>query len=143
MARLCTSFPYLEEAGDLELPPVTDHLAGRKYTYGKVYCNGGSEPGSTDPPRPRELRGGSTVNAAGNNQRRSSTRAAFPEPERAKGQTARAGRSPELHQERAVQTRLQVLEAAALLFDQRGYAGTSIKDVADEVGMTKGAVYFH
>ncbi|MFI0241803.1 ScbR family autoregulator-binding transcription factor [Streptomyces sp. NPDC016845] len=82
------------------------------------------------------------MNAAGNNQRRNS-RAVFPEPEHPKGQTARAGRSPELHQERAVQTRLQVLEAAALLFDQRGYAGTSIKDVADEVGMTKGAVYFH
>ncbi|MFD6619936.1 TetR family transcriptional regulator, partial [Streptomyces albidoflavus] len=82
------------------------------------------------------------MNAAGDNQRRSS-RAVFPEHERAKGGTARAGRSPELHQERAVQTRLQVLEAAALLFDQRGYAGTSIKDVADEVGMTKGAVYFH
>ncbi|MEU6392951.1 ScbR family autoregulator-binding transcription factor [Streptomyces sp. NPDC046939] len=81
------------------------------------------------------------MNAASNKERRTS-RAVFPEPEGAK-ETARGGRSPELHQERAVQTRLQVLEAAALLFDQRGYAGTSIKDVADEVGMTKGAVYFH
>ncbi|OON75410.1 TetR family transcriptional regulator [Streptomyces tsukubensis] len=48
-----------------------------------------------------------------------------------------------MHQERAVQTRRQILESAAILFDQNGYAGTSVKDVADHVGMTKGAVYFH
>lgn len=82
------------------------------------------------------------MNAASNTGRGKS-RAAFPQAERSAAQASRAGRSPELHQERAVQTRLQVLEAAATLFDQRGYAGTSIKDVADHVGMTKGAVYFH
>ncbi|WP_331729285.1 TetR/AcrR family transcriptional regulator (plasmid) [Streptomyces sp. NBC_01003] len=82
------------------------------------------------------------MNTPSNMEHRKS-RAAFPQAERSTAEAARAGRSPELHQERAVQTRLQVLEAAATLFDQRGYAGTSIKNVAEQVGMTKGAVYFH
>ncbi|MEW2395757.1 ScbR family autoregulator-binding transcription factor [Streptomyces sp. NPDC046862] len=75
----------------------------------------------------------------------SKSQATFPAPERprqAPGRTRQA-RSPELHQERAVQTRTQILDAAAQLFDERGYGGTSVKDVADRVGMTKGAVYFH
>jgi AcrR family transcriptional regulator len=36
-----------------------------------------------------------------------------------------------------------VLHTAAALFAARGYRDTSVKDVADEVGMTKGAVYHH
>lgn len=50
---------------------------------------------------------------------------------------------PELRQERAVQTRSHVLMAAAELLSAKGYSNTSMQDVADRVGMTKGAVYFH
>lgn len=46
-------------------------------------------------------------------------------------------------QARAVQTRAQMLAAAAELFADRGFPHTSIADVAERVGMTKGAVYFH
>ncbi|MFB7501939.1 ScbR family autoregulator-binding transcription factor [Streptomyces broussonetiae] len=49
----------------------------------------------------------------------------------------------ELKQERAIQTRAQVLTAAAELLSAKGYRNTSMQDVADRVGMTKGAVYFH
>ncbi|HKN52055.1 MAG TPA: ScbR family autoregulator-binding transcription factor [Amycolatopsis sp.] len=52
-----------------------------------------------------------------------------------------AGKPP--RQDRAVQTRAQTLNAAAELFAEQGYPATSIVDVADRVGMTKGAVYFH
>ncbi|MFF4839527.1 ScbR family autoregulator-binding transcription factor [Streptomyces collinus] len=71
------------------------------------------------------------------------SRATFPVPERSAGSIALHGRSPELQQERAAHTRKQILDAAAQLFDERGYGKTSVKDVADHVGMTKGAVYFH
>jgi AcrR family transcriptional regulator len=52
-------------------------------------------------------------------------------------------RGPHPQQDRSIRTRAQVLEAAAELFAARGYRGTSVKDVAERVGMTKGAVYFH
>lgn len=50
---------------------------------------------------------------------------------------------PDPRQERAVRTRAEVLRCAAKLFAEHGYQQTGIKDVAEEVGMTKGAVYFH
>lgn len=46
-------------------------------------------------------------------------------------------------QARAAQTRAQVLASAAELFADRGYPHTSIDHIAKQVGMTKGAVYFH
>ncbi|MDT0306689.1 ScbR family autoregulator-binding transcription factor [Streptomyces sp. DSM 44917] len=46
-------------------------------------------------------------------------------------------------QERAVRTRAEILRAAGELFAQHGYHATSVQDVADRTGMTKGAVYFH
>ncbi len=46
-------------------------------------------------------------------------------------------------QARSAHTRAQVLAAAAELFAERGFPHTSIADVAERVGMTKGAVYFH
>ncbi|WP_333763875.1 ScbR family autoregulator-binding transcription factor [Streptomyces sp. IBSBF 2390] len=52
-------------------------------------------------------------------------------------------RGPDPKQERSVLTRLRVLRGAAELFTERGYRQTSVKDVADRVEMTKGAVYFH
>lgn len=60
----------------------------------------------------------------------------------------RTGRSsvpqgPDPRQERAIRTRAEILRCAAQLFSERGYQQTGIKDVAEKVGMTKGAVYFH
>ena len=52
-------------------------------------------------------------------------------------------RGPEPRQDRAVHTRAVVLKAAARLFATRGFRHTSVKDVAEAVEMTKGAVYFH
>jgi AcrR family transcriptional regulator len=40
-------------------------------------------------------------------------------------------------------TRQRILEAASELFEQQGYAGTSIRDLAVRVGMTKAALYYH
>ncbi|WP_328917702.1 MULTISPECIES: ScbR family autoregulator-binding transcription factor [unclassified Streptomyces] len=46
-------------------------------------------------------------------------------------------------QVRAETTRRFLLEAAAQLFDERGYAGTSISDISARSGRTSGAIYFH
>jgi len=46
-------------------------------------------------------------------------------------------------QARALRTRAAVLTAAAELFADHGYPHTSVADVAERVGMTPGAVYFH
>ena len=40
-------------------------------------------------------------------------------------------------------TRARVLDAARDLFVERGYAGTSVRDIAEHLGMTKGALYYH
>jgi AcrR family transcriptional regulator len=69
----------------------------------------------------------------------------MPEPQAA-GSTepkavVRKGSDPK--QERSVRTRARVLIGAAQLFTAHGFHRTSVKDVADQVEMTKGAVYFH
>ncbi|MDH6117272.1 ScbR family autoregulator-binding transcription factor [Kitasatospora sp. GAS204B] len=46
-------------------------------------------------------------------------------------------------QERAVQTRSKVLEAAAQVFAEHGYASASMAQILATAGVTKGAVYFH
>ncbi|MFF3360600.1 ScbR family autoregulator-binding transcription factor [Streptomyces misionensis] len=46
-------------------------------------------------------------------------------------------------QKRAKATRRSLLEAAAQLFAEQGYAGTSINDISARSGRTSGAVYFH
>lgn len=38
---------------------------------------------------------------------------------------------------------LRLVEAASLLFNKRGLDGTSIDDIAESVGASKGAVYYH
>ncbi|GAB2677938.1 hypothetical protein GCM10027271_43610 [Saccharopolyspora gloriosae] len=43
----------------------------------------------------------------------------------------------------AIRTRQRVLEAARALFLERGYAGTSIRDIAEHLEMTKAALYYH
>ena len=40
-------------------------------------------------------------------------------------------------------TRERILAVALELFGSRGYEGTSIRDIADRMGMTKAAVYYH
>jgi AcrR family transcriptional regulator len=40
-------------------------------------------------------------------------------------------------------TRDRILEAARELFAERGYAGTSLADIAAAVGLTKTAVAYH
>ena len=40
-------------------------------------------------------------------------------------------------------TRERILEVALELFARQGYEGTSIRDIAERMGMTKAAVYYH
>ncbi|MBW5485842.1 ScbR family autoregulator-binding transcription factor [Streptomyces bambusae] len=46
-------------------------------------------------------------------------------------------------QERAIRTRRAILEAAAAVFDERGYDAATIADILSRAGVTKGALYFH
>ncbi|MFF4754701.1 ScbR family autoregulator-binding transcription factor [Streptomyces sp. NPDC002514] len=46
-------------------------------------------------------------------------------------------------QERAVRTRRAVVEAAASVFAERGYAAATIAEILERAGVTKGALYFH
>jgi len=50
---------------------------------------------------------------------------------------------PRLKQDRAVRTRNTILKAAAEVFAQRDYPSVTILDIAEQAGVTKGAVYFH
>ncbi|MGH9179849.1 MAG: TetR/AcrR family transcriptional regulator [Acidimicrobiales bacterium] len=43
----------------------------------------------------------------------------------------------------AQQSRERVLDSALRLFGQRGFGGTSLQAIADDVGMTKASVYHH
>ena len=43
----------------------------------------------------------------------------------------------------AEQTRLKILKAALDLFVEKGYERTTFEDVAQRIGLTKGAVYWH
>jgi AcrR family transcriptional regulator len=47
------------------------------------------------------------------------------------------------NKERSRLTQDKLLSAARRLFDERGYAGTAIDDIADAAGVTRGAVYHH
>ncbi|MFD3732443.1 ScbR family autoregulator-binding transcription factor [Streptomyces sp. NPDC058632] len=46
-------------------------------------------------------------------------------------------------QERAIRTRRTILDAAAAVFDERGYTSATIGEILDRAGVTKGALYFH
>jgi AcrR family transcriptional regulator len=46
-------------------------------------------------------------------------------------------------QDRAERTRNAILDAAAEVFDQRGFSGASLSDILAKAGVTKGALYFH
>ena len=40
-------------------------------------------------------------------------------------------------------TRGRIVEQSMILFSERGYAGVSVRDVVDAVGLTPGAIYHH
>src|SRR5690349_24153257 len=40
-------------------------------------------------------------------------------------------------------TRERLVEAAVRLFTRHGFAGTSLQMIADELGFTKAAIYYH
>jgi len=42
---------------------------------------------------------------------------------------------------KADRTRQQIIEAAAVVFNKKGYAGTSISDITKVTGLTKGSIY--
>ncbi len=44
---------------------------------------------------------------------------------------------------RRTDTRQRILTVSARLFSERGFSGTSIRDIADELGVTKAALYYH
>ncbi len=46
-------------------------------------------------------------------------------------------------QQRAVQTRVSILHAAAEVFDEHGFAGASIMKICERGRTTQGAIYFH
>ncbi|MGW7427314.1 ScbR family autoregulator-binding transcription factor [Streptomyces sp. NPDC054813] len=46
-------------------------------------------------------------------------------------------------QQRSIRTRVQILEAAAVVFARNGFADVTLLDIAEQAGVTKGAVYFH
>ncbi|MFE5143548.1 ScbR family autoregulator-binding transcription factor [Streptomyces fagopyri] len=48
-----------------------------------------------------------------------------------------------VRQERAIRTRRAILNAAASVFDERGYEAATIGEVLARAGVTKGALYFH
>ncbi|MEU8589436.1 ScbR family autoregulator-binding transcription factor [Streptomyces sp. NPDC048664] len=48
-----------------------------------------------------------------------------------------------MRQERAIRTRRAILDAAASVFDERGYEAATIGEVLARAGVTKGALYFH
>jgi AcrR family transcriptional regulator len=43
----------------------------------------------------------------------------------------------------AEETRLRILDVAQRLFVERGYAGTSVRDIVEQLHMTKGSLYYH
>lgn len=59
------------------------------------------------------------------------------------GCTADEGEGPVAQQDRAIRTRRLILEAAAAVFDARGYEAATIGEILANAGVTKGALYFH
>jgi AcrR family transcriptional regulator len=50
---------------------------------------------------------------------------------------------PEATTEKGGETRRRIIEAARELFNERGYASTSMNDLIAAAGLTKGGFYFH
>ena len=45
--------------------------------------------------------------------------------------------------EETAKTREAILESALDLFNEKGYSGTTLNDIANRLTLTKGAVYWH
>jgi len=54
-----------------------------------------------------------------------------------------AGPRPSLRAEQVRQTRIALVRTGRTLFGQRGFAATSVDDIAREAGVTSGALYHH
>lgn len=50
---------------------------------------------------------------------------------------------PQTRAERVRQTRARIVSVALTLFAEKGYEATSLQDIANEMGLTKPAVYYH
>ncbi|AQT82340.1 hypothetical protein B1R94_28500 [Mycolicibacterium litorale] len=50
---------------------------------------------------------------------------------------------PPTRAERVRQTRARIVSVALTLFAEKGYEATSLQDIANEMGLTKPAVYYH
>lgn len=61
--------------------------------------------------------------------------------EPAEGQTVAVATTRLSREEKKARTRTQLLDAARNVFAERGFAGASLDEVAEEAGLTKGAVY--
>src|SRR6185369_15672740 len=46
-------------------------------------------------------------------------------------------------EERSERSRQQILDSALKLFSHRGYGATSVRDIAEDAGLSKGNVYHH
>ncbi len=58
-------------------------------------------------------------------------------------ETGSGQRKPRKRAAKSERTREQILSAALKLFRRKGYPGTSMTDIADAVGLTKGGLYHH
>ena len=52
-------------------------------------------------------------------------------------------RVAQTQEERSERSRQQILDSALKLFSHRGYGATSVRDIAEEAGLSKGNVYHH
>lgn len=50
---------------------------------------------------------------------------------------------PRNSREEAEQTKLKIIDAAMAVFSKRGFASTSLEEIAAELGLTRGAIYGH
>ena len=46
-------------------------------------------------------------------------------------------------QQRAIETRLRIVEAAYRVFSRRGYGQATVDEIGDEAGVSMGALYHH
>lgn len=59
------------------------------------------------------------------------------------GSATEQGGADLARQDRAERTRNAILDSAAAVFDERGFAGASLSEILAKAGVTKGALYFH
>ncbi|CAH1653294.1 TetR/AcrR family transcriptional regulator [Chelatococcus asaccharovorans] len=57
--------------------------------------------------------------------------------------TPESGESGGNRDKRKALVERELMEKACILFAEKGYAGTSLTDIADSVGLTRGAIYYY